>query len=143
MWIPQKNEDGERPQDRKPQKTPRPQKADRLGFTFPKTCRILTRNHFQKMIREGRRFAGTVVSFQYVRGARHPRLGISVSKKYGKAHERNRFKRVVREAFRQLYAEIPSDMHLHVLPRGTFAPISKQMIVQDLQALITSKQAPL
>lgn len=31
-----------------------------------------------------------------------PRLGITVTKRYGKAHARNRFKRLVREAFRML-----------------------------------------
>jgi ribonuclease P protein component len=58
-------------------------------------------------------------------GLDHPRLGISVSrKKVRRAHDRNRVKRLLREAFRLGKSELPAGVDLVVVPRGpglTFA----------------------
>ena len=58
-------------------------------------------------------------------GRGHPRLGISVSRKrVREAHDRNRVKRLLREAFRLSKAELPAGLDLVVVPRGaglTFA----------------------
>jgi ribonuclease P protein component len=64
-------------------------------------------------------------------GLEHPRLGISVArKKVRKASDRNRIKRLIREAFRLSKAELPPGIDLVVLPRGgalTFATTQKSM----------------
>jgi len=52
-------------------------------------------------------------------GRDHPRLGISIGrKKVRSAVERNRVKRVLREAFRLSKAELPAGLDLVVVPRG-------------------------
>lgn len=52
-------------------------------------------------------------------GLDHPRLGISASRKrVRKAHERNRVKRLLREAFRLSRAELPAGVDLVIVPRG-------------------------
>ena len=52
-------------------------------------------------------------------GRDHPRLGISASKRrIRRAHDRNEFKRFVREAFRLSKAELPPGIDLVVVPRG-------------------------
>jgi ribonuclease P protein component len=52
-------------------------------------------------------------------GLDHCRLGVSVSrKKIRKAHDRNRVKRLIREAFRLGKADLPAGIDLVVVPRG-------------------------
>jgi ribonuclease P protein component len=141
MWIPQKNENSQGASDSKPQKKNRQKKAyHRVGLSFPKSLRILFRGQFQKINREGKRFSGKTVYFQYQEGspqhADKTRLGITVSKKYGKAHDRNRFKRVVREAFRESYDLIPKGLNLHVMPRLPRSEVCKQVILSDIEGLL-------
>ena len=63
-------------------------------------------------------------------------LGITVSKRYGKAHSRNRFKRVVREAFRHLAPSLPHDLEIHVVPRGKASQgVSRAFVLEDLVRL--------
>jgi ribonuclease P protein component len=52
----------------------------------------------------------------------HLRLGLSVSRKVGKAVVRNRWKRLVREAFRTSLDRLPSGLDLVVIPRASEPP---------------------
>ena len=52
----------------------------------------------------------------------HSRLGLSVGKKYGNAVRRNRFKRLVREAFRLNRDKLPVGFDIVVIPRTKSEP---------------------
>ena len=107
---------------------------------FPKAARLLKRGQFLKVAKEGRRLAGRVVSIQYFNreSAPCPKLGITISKKFGKAHVRNRFKRVVREAFRECYHCFPKGLEVNVLPRFKPEPINKEDVLLDLQLILSN-----
>lgn len=57
----------------------------------------------------------------------HPRLGLSVSRKVGRAVGRNRWKRLIREAFRLSRRRLPSGLDLVVIPRQSEPPHLKEL----------------
>jgi ribonuclease P protein component len=56
-------------------------------------------------------------------GLGHCRLGLSVSRKVGGAVQRNRLRRLYREAFRLTKHELPSGLDLVLIPRKKDEPV--------------------
>ena len=64
------------------------------------------------------------------------KLGITVTRRYGKAFQRNRFKRVVREAFRQCRYMLKSGFDLNIKPRSKANTAKTSDIIDDLICLV-------
>src|SRR3954470_23650528 len=60
-------------------------------------------------------------------GLPHLRLGLSVSRKVGKATRRNRLRRLYREAFRLTRHEMPAGLDLILIPRRPEEPTLDQL----------------
>lgn len=73
-----------------------------MRFVLPKDCRIAKSAEFRLVYSEGKRFDGRFMTlFLRPNNLEIQRLGVTASKKgIGKAHDRNRAKRLLREAFR-------------------------------------------
>jgi ribonuclease P protein component len=63
-----------------------------------------------------------IIVFGHPNGLPHPRLGLSVSRKVGGAVVRNRWKRLLREAFRLTRPQLPAGIDLIVIPRAGTEP---------------------
>lgn len=73
----------------------------RASLALPKSQRIAKRGDFVRTYEAGRKeHTRFTVVFSLENGLTHPRLGVTATRKLGKAHVRNRFKRWVREVYR-------------------------------------------
>lgn len=85
---------------------------------FPRSLRIVKRSDFQRAYRVGARAKGASwVVVAASNGLEHPRLGLSVGRVCWRgAVQRNRVKRIAREAFRLERAALPAGFDLIVIP---------------------------
>ncbi len=107
---------------------------------FPPAMRLLSRPQFRRVFDRGRsRGDRRLIVYVCPReepGPDHfPRLGLTVSGKFGNSPLRNRFKRRVREAFRLNRSRLPAGHDLVVLPVGRGAAPDYADIEQSLVRL--------
>jgi ribonuclease P protein component len=105
--------DGDKERPRRPETPPSEgtQAADGsalLVFDFPKKARLAKRAEFLRVYEQGRRIEGRyMTAFVLPNRSDIHRVGITATKKaIGKAHDRNRAKRLLRESFRLSRAEL-------------------------------------
>jgi ribonuclease P protein component len=80
--------------------------------------RIRRSGDFQRAFRRRASAADpSIIVYGHPNGLPHPRLGLSVSRKVGGAVVRNRWKRLLREAFRLARPQLPPGVDLIVVPR--------------------------
>ena len=76
-----------------------------------------------------------IIVYACENGLSHLRLGLSVSRKIGKANRRNRLRRLYREAFRLSKPEMPTGLDLVFIPRTDTAP-SLAVLRQSVPRLV-------
>ena len=104
-WLSGKNGDQERPRRAETPPRERTQEINSpslLSFSLPKEGRLLKRADFLRVYEHGKRFEGRFMTVFILPAKREiHRVGITATKKaIGKAHDRNRAKRLLRESFR-------------------------------------------
>lgn len=90
---------------------------------FPPECHVRRSADFQRAYaRRLRASDDWLLVFACPNGLPYARLGLSVSRKVGNAVTRNRWKRLIREAFRLSRARLPGGLDLIVIPRPGVVP---------------------
>ena len=87
-------------------------------LSYPRHLRLVHKRDFERVYREGLRARGaTLLVVGAPNGLAHSRLGLSVGKTIWKgAVQRNRIRRVFREAFRLSQHDLPPGLDLILIP---------------------------
>lgn len=99
------------------------------GHQFTAASRLKTRAEFARVFAGKQTLADGVLRIHALPSeCGHPRLGLSVSRRLGNAVVRNRYKRLLREAFRLSRERLPA-LDLVIIPQGRRTPT-----LEDFQA---------
>lgn len=114
---------------------------------FPKLFRLTRRSEFDAVF-DAQTSAKDAVLAVHARpnGLGRPRLGIIVGKRVRRAVDRNRIKRLIREAFRLRREELPGDRDFVVIPRRiarlTLPEVSASLVALAAKAARGRHAAP-
>ncbi len=107
-------------------------------------CMLKQNKEFRAAYYRGKVFIHPLLVL-YVRknGRRGPRLGITTGKKIGKAVQRNRCRRIIREAFRQLSPRITGSWDFVFVARKATLGSTSTQLRGVMQQLLTKAGIPL
>lgn len=95
-----------------------------MSQSFPKSAHLLRPAEFERVFAsEVYASDGTLVINAAANDLGQTRLGLSISRKYGRAVVRNRWKRLIREAFRKSLLDLPPGLDLVVRPKRGAEPV--------------------
>jgi len=107
------------------------------AFSFKKGERLLRRADFERLAKTGNRINGEYFIILFARnGLGKLRLGITVSKRVGRAVIRNRLKRLVREYFRQHKGLFGDSYDVNVIAKSGIPGLSSRRITEALDAIV-------
>ncbi|MCL2709718.1 MAG: ribonuclease P protein component [Planctomycetaceae bacterium] len=107
-----------------------------MPHRFPQSSRLRNTEQFQRVFAARCSAADdALILFAIANGLPRCRLGLAVSKKVGNAVVRNRWKRLIREAFRTSQALLPNGLDLVVLPQRNADVRTVKHLNESLQSL--------
>jgi len=110
---------------------------------FPKIYRLRRRSEFRRVYDEGQRRSGSLATvFIRANGLPHSRLGITAPTHLGRAVQRNRAKRRVREFFRLHRLALAAGWDIVVNPRRGVAEIPFKILERELLRLFPTQAVP-
>jgi ribonuclease P protein component len=114
-------------------------KTSMSQYSYPKSARLLKRREFMMLAQKSQVFHGKSVIIQWRKNStQRIRLGITVTKKFGEAVERNRFKRLVREAFRLFMPKPLIGIDFNVRPRSNYPGFTLPILYADIASFFSS-----
>jgi len=105
---------------------------------FRHSDRLLKRAEFLSLSKTGKKVQDTSFIIIYQKGRqKHPRLGITVSKRVGKAVTRNRLKRWIREFFRKNRFALEANWDINIIAKPAAAKLTASEVHEALAGLFS------
>ena len=112
-----------------------------VRYTFPKAARLRVRREFLALQRRGeRRYSRNFIIITSPARTARPRLGVTTSRRYGKAVIRNHMKRRLREFFRVRQARISPPRDILIIPKSRAQELTFAQIVTELERVLPIAQ---
>ena len=104
-----------------------------------KTLTINENYIFRRLYQRGKSVVSPciVVYYQKVKGRKSNRLGITATKKVGKACRRNRARRVILESYRLLEPQMGTGYDFVIVARARAANVKMQAVKDELEKLLS------
>jgi ribonuclease P protein component len=115
-----------------------PRSPNSGGYRYPKTNRLLKSADFRKVYDQGSRFSCPYfVAFLLRQSANHgPRFGFTIPRAVGKAHDRNRIRRRIREMIRVRLAGIDANLDVVINPRRAALEAPQADLARQVERLL-------
>jgi ribonuclease P protein component len=106
-------------------------------YIFPRSYRIRNSSEFKHVYDHGKAIRSRSFVMFYLDGDEEQpaRLGITVTKRFGKANRRNRIKRLIREAFRVIHPSLKDGVDIVFNVRRFAEGISLKATVKEINYL--------
>lgn len=104
---------------------------------FTKKERIRSRTEYTEIFNQGKKtYSSNLIIFCRANGENYTRVGITASRKVGKAVVRNRVKRFLREYYRQHKSYFATSYDYSLVVRQGFSQLPKKKADEQLAALL-------
>ncbi len=135
-WLPGKNEDSFWTTHPSQPEKERTLATYRLNQRFRPQERLRRRKEFDRVYQKGKRLYLPYLKILLLPNKLgYTRLGLSISRKFGKAVKRNRAKRILREVFRRHKKIFPRSHDIVLTPRKEILEKRQEEIVTDLKKI--------
>ena len=108
-----------------------------MDHGFSKKERLLKRKEFQLVFDKGEKFGNKQLKiYALSNGNSVSRLGLVVGRKFGNSPRRNRFKRILREAYRLNKSLLNNGADIVVIPRPGLTDLTLKTIEDNFKVIL-------
>lgn len=98
------------------------------NFSLTKAERLKFTRDFDRVFQEGKVLQSDFFTIMYVEnGLDYNRIAVMIKRKFGKAYQRNKARRWIKEAYRLMKNELARGFDIIILPRKTLSEVFKSL----------------